>query len=540
MDSFDTVLDKLKAIFQSAPDLNSKMTFEAWRTDCELRSKTVRLYREYADGEHRAKLSEQMKHMLRLTDSDVKEGESPFNINHMGNIIRTIVDRLHLTTITADTTPGSKWVADLLKRNRFDGLQIRVHDSASRDADAYVMVAPDTETGMPIFVREKAYDGSEGIIPIYSGTDRRIAAAVKIWRENITSENKLTERARVNVYFRDRIEKYVTAVGSGALEKFFELPGDPWPITWVAPSGKPLGVPIFHFPNQATDDDSFGRAEIADAIPVQDALNRILTSMVATSELGGFGINYAIGIKPPDKVAPGMWVYGVPLDKTTGKPEQSMPSELQSKWLSTIKFGKLEASPIQPFIEELLFLIDQMYEITGTPRSASKDSSASGESLKQRESALLGKARRAQTNYGNVWEDAVMMAHTIQSVYANEAPPAIESVSADWASAEVRDDTATIDNAQKIRNDVDQRTLLEEYAKVFGWDAEKIDKIIEAKKAEQSARLTVMRGNNLPTFEGNGFDTTQRLPSGEQPENILGGNDQPATQTATLVAEAAG
>lgn len=537
MADFDATIDKLKAIFQSAPNLNSKMTFDAWRSDCELRAAAVTLYRKYAEGEHRAKLSAGMKKLLRLDDSDVKDGVSPFNINHMNNIIRTLVDRLHLTAINADTTAGSKWVAELLKRNRFDGLQIRIHDSASRDADAFLMVAPDTETGMPVFVRESAYDGTEGIIPIYSGRDRRIAAAVKIWRENITTEGKLTEQARINVYYKDRIEKFTTAVGSGALVKHYDQPGDPWPIPWQTTTGKPLGVPIFHFANQATEDDSFGKAEIADAIPVQDALNRILTSMVATSELGGFGINWAIGAKPPAHVEPGMWIYAVPT-KTDGTPETTLPNEQQIKWLNTVKYGKLEASPIQPFIDELLFLIDQMYEITGTPRSASKDSTASGESLKQQESSLLGKARRAQINFGNVWEDAVMMAHAIQTEFAEETPPAIESVSADWAPAEVRDDATIIDNVVKIKDDIDERTKLEEYAKVFGWDADKIDSIMKAKKAEQTERLSTLRDSGLPDFQGNGFDTTQQLPAGDQPENIMGGSDQP--QTAQRVAEAAG
>lgn len=501
----DSIIQSLKQLLQKSPDVVGRMTWDAWQTETGERAEQVELARQYADGEHRAKLTAEMKELLRLDGSSALEDVSPFNLNHMDNIIQTLIDRLEVTAIETDTPAGDVWAKDVQDLNDFDALQVDVSESTVRDGDSFVMVAADRVTGRATFTHEFAYDGIEGVIPIYNGGTREMAAAIKIWRENINENNVLSEQSRVNVYYPGRIEKYVTRGAGGQLEQYRDAPGDTWPYAWVDRTGRPLPVPITPFKNRSKEYSNSGKTELADVISTQDALNRVLVSMVMATELTGFQIRTSIGFRPPRAISPGMWIAAVPKD-TNGNDATSI-DEGRQRWLSSIKIGTLEVGPLAPFLDEASFLIDQMYEITRTPRSVGRDSNASGEAQKQREIGLIGKARRCQISFGLSWQKVFRLAHLIESVFAPDAPPAVARIKARWRSPEIRDDGKTVENAVKVAPLVDDKTTLESIATVFGWDADKILEILAAKRKATGERLNAL-GASLPGFGGAGFDTT--------------------------------
>src|SRR5690606_7806644 len=74
--------------------LANQMSLDAWIADQEARAEKVQLFRDYADGDHRAALTAEMKALLRIGNSD-----APFSDNRLDNVIQTVVDRLEVQRI---------------------------------------------------------------------------------------------------------------------------------------------------------------------------------------------------------------------------------------------------------------------------------------------------------------------------------------------------------------------------------------------------------------------------------------------------------
>lgn len=494
----DNALQALKTILQSRTDTLGRMTWDAWMTETGIRAAQTDLYRKYADGEHRAKLTQEMIDMLRL-EGTTATTSSPFNLNHMDTIIQTMVDRLNLAGVQTDNEAGNFWADEVLKANRFNKLQLQVHKAAVRDGNAYIMAGFNNLTNEVEFTVESAYDGVEGIIPIFSGDRHKPAAAIKVWRQNIsTSDGRggftLSEAIRINVYFPEKIEKYISKGSGGVLERWTDKQGDTWPYAWTV-NGEPIGVPIVPYVNGATEYDSFGRSAIDDVITIQDALNRVLTSMVMATELTGFQVRTAIGTRPPQRLSPGMWVSVFSKDQNG---VEKAPTKEQIDWLNAIKFGTLEVGQLAPFIEEANFLIGQMYTITRTPEDTAS-SSSSGEALKQREIGLLGKVRAAQVSFGDGWEALMGLAWRVQMAYGDTKPPPVKRFTAVWSPAEIRNTAQMVSMWLSMKDVIDEQTLLEGIGAELKWDAEKIAGIIKARGTAVADRMQALTGG-IPRF----------------------------------------
>jgi len=476
------------------PLVQDKVAWYTWQREQTERANKVALCRDYADGEHRASLTEEMRNMLRVKTAELG---SPFNLNHMDNIIQSVIDRLELTAIEADKPEATTWFQDKLTDNRIDGLQLDVHEAALRDADSYIMVSFDNETGDVVLTQEDAFDGTCGIIMVYGPDKRTPLLALKLWQEAKPAPKRAAQFiTRVNAYYPDRVEKYQSGERGGALMRMEENPEKEG--KWVMPDGTAIGIPIIHYRNRSAKNRQGGKSEISDVIPLQDALNRTMVSMVMAAELTAFQIRYSIGMKPPAALSPGMWINAYVKDEAG---ETKPPSDAQQKWLDSIRFGTLAQGELIPFLEQAKFKIDQMYLITRTPKPGDAGDTSSGEALKQREIGLVGKAKRCHVNFGNAWENVARIMWRVQAAYGTEQPPEYKKLYAKWRSAELRDDVKVIDNANKVAEKIDQKTYLKLVAPVFGWDDDAIDKIIDALRGDSGARMAALAGN-IPAFGG--------------------------------------
>ena len=484
------MLNLLNFLTTQFPNLTD---WNAWESTQKTQADAVVLYRDYALGKHRSKMTSEMAQLLRIPNA----AQSPFNLNHCNNILQTLVDRLQLTTVEGDTTESSQWASELLASNKLDGLQFDIHEAALRDGDTYLMVSPNPQTGEAELTHEPAYNGYYGILMIYTNS-RAPLCALKIWIEGVDTgvDNSVNNIYRVNAYFPDRIEYYINSMG---LWREFSPS-----VQWLDRQGNPIGIPVIPFRNRAQSTNDFGVSELADIIATQDAVNRTLVSMVMTSELTAFPIRIAIGAKPPAALTPGMWFSINNASSTTQTP---VPNEAMVNWFNSIRLETMAQGELVPFLQQLTTLISQMYDITRTPPPNSMaGDNLSGESLKQREVALLGKVRRAQVAFGNAWEQALKIASTIEATFSAKIPPTATRYYARWQPASMRDDSAVIANAAQLKGDVDQRTYLEMIAPVYGWDSAKIDAILQAKQAEQSRALSQLAQTTFGTDAGRNLD----------------------------------
>lgn len=454
--------------------LSQNMARDAWVADNQARGEMVAKYRRYVDGDHDAQMTPEMSKLLRIPQGSAA---AAFTSNKCDDVVATMVDRLEVLQISGDTDESTAWADNVIDWNRFDGMQIDVHDSAIRDGDSYVLVGFDNASDIPTFSHEIAWDGISGMLVVYRSDARdELAAAVKVWNETSTSPQ---DDIRVNVYYPDRIEKFIGRNGSN-LERYDDpaMPGV-WPIPWQM-NGQPLGVPVVHFKNKSRGKGGHGVSELENALPLQDALNRTLHSMVMAAELSAFQIRIAKGFEPPKALTPGMWV-------TIGANGLSSDQVAEA--------DTLEQGEIVPFISMADFFIQQIEDVTRTPNPKAS-ANLSGEALKQLDSKLLGKVKRFQVKAGNAWEDVMDMAHRVQQAYGRSQPPAVTRWRTQWRDGQLRNDTETINNAVKVADRVGQSEFLRIIAPVYGYDQSRIDDIIDDLQRSQQTRLAAMTNFN--------------------------------------------
>jgi len=461
-------------------------SLDAWAADQQMRGEKVALFRRYAEGDHRANLTPEMRKLLRIPDNG---SLNEFNDNYCDIVIQTFADRLEVTSMDADNEAASDWLNEVMTSNRFDGLQTDVHEAAIRDADTYVHIHWDKNEIYPRLVHEPAYDGVTGVIVLPGTNGSTIPElAVKIWRGTTDS---IGDTTYVNIYYPDRIEKYISSSGE-TLERR-TIDGEPWPAPWKDRSGRPLGVPFVHFRNRSSSHDDYGLGELENVIPLQDATNRTVHSMVMAAELTAFGVRWAKGFRPPAGLTPGMWIV------ING---DGMPPDQQAD------LGMMEQGEIAPFIQQAQWFTGEIGRVSRTPAPEFMgNDDASGEALKQREIGLLGKVKRFQVKGGNAWEDVFGVASRVQAAFGRTQPPAFTRITTRWKPAELRNDTEIVDNVVKVADRIGERETLRLLAPVFGWDAEKIDQIMEEMQADRTNRLSALP---LPGFNGASFG----LPTG--------------------------
>lgn len=482
-----------------------------WQTEIREWGDLVRLYREYADGDHRSQLTREMRQMLRVGDTRTDH----FNANYCELIVNKLADRLKVARIECDQDSATAWTEALLEANRFDELQLDIHAAAVRDGDTFLMAAFDNLEKRVVLAHELAWDGDYGMIPVYDRMRKNLIAAIKVWYEG--------DDRWLNFYYAGRVEKYRYDAG-GKDERGQDRPPSlverEAAASWITPTGEAVGVPIVHFRNRKRSYSVFGKSELHAAIPLQDAMNRTLASMVMTCELTAFGIRKAKGFEPPQNLAPGMWiVFG---------DQHEDPA-----MVAVMDAGMMEQGEVIPFISQANFIIDQMGTTTGTPLPGQLGGDTqSGEALKQREVDLIGKAETFQVKNGNVWEDAIRLALRIHAAYAGQQPPEANRISCKWRPVSLRNDTEVVQNALAIRDQVSEAEFLRLVSDVFAWDEKKVDAIIREKEEQNVRRVESFFGRGASPFAA-AAAVPQNPPPNGQPQNPPQ-NPPPNTQPEQL------
>jgi hypothetical protein len=453
--------------------------FKAQLARQESRGRRVAAYRRYADGDHPANMTREMRELLRVTRN--RDVSNEFNDNYMDIIVSSMADRIELRTIEADTNDATNWLSQLLRYNRLAALQGDIHESAIRDGDTYLMVSFDNDDVVPRFTHELAYDGVSGISVFYGSPDiSRMLAAVKIWNSIEEIDGRAVIVNRCNVYYPDRVERW--RLVNGEVKPHVEE-GIDAVQSWTKRDGSPLKVPIIHFRNRGRQ--NYGMSEIRKAIPLQNVLNRVLYSFVMSSELAGFPIRAAFGFTPPATITPGMWIVV--------QPEGMMQGD--GARIETLKAGDLSQ-----FISSLSFITQEIGRITRTPAPEfSAADNSSGEALKERQIGLLGKVKRFMVHAGNSWETAMQMAWDVAAAFGGSPPPAASSFVSRWADPELRNDDSTVKNALAIRDLVGDRQTLRLVADVFDFNEELIDKILAEKAADSQTKFDAIV-SSMPIF----------------------------------------
>ncbi|MDP9364402.1 MAG: phage portal protein [Chloroflexota bacterium] len=419
-----------------------------------------------------------------------------FAYNRCGGVVDALADRLHVEAFAAEDDAIGQRAKDLWDANRMDKRSGEVHKEAFAAGDGFVLVWPESPD-----LRDANGAQIPAVWPMKAPHVRvlyddefpdRIVLAARSWIAH--------GRRRLNLYFPDRTEKYVTkstitAYASGADSLANPLAG--WPTAAASfeehrpdgdeawPVANPWGVvPVFHFGNNAGTNE-LGRSELADVIPLQDALNNVLTNLVAGVELVGFPLKAIIGLDADDpEVTTALGRIEAGLSKILAIPGGVGPDAPQPS-IAEFSAGNLaQVIAVVDLFDTMISRVSRV-PIHWLQMSGGFDS---GRALRIAESPFVAKLEDRQTAFGTDWADALRLALRMTGA---EDPGELSPVwrSAAPLSVEDRWDVALQQSAVGLP--------LEQILREAGYDEDTIAKIAAAKaeavEAFESA-ITGVRG----------------------------------------------
>ncbi len=297
-------------------------------------------YRRYYDGDQ--PLAFATDKFRNAFGSVLKE----FAYNLCAVVVDTPADRLEVTGFGVEGSDTSTAGADawaIWQQNRMDVRAGEAHQEALRSGDAYVIVWPD-ETGQPILYPQPAclmaicYDEEQPGKTLW---------ASKIWQ----TREKLV---RLNLYYPDRIEKYVTRSKSDGLpekaqafEPYAEQPEvpNPWGV-----------VPVFHLANNGGM-DGMGRSELRNICALQDALNKSICDLLVSMEYVAYPQRWATGLE-------------VEIDPQTGKPKLPFVPGVDRVWTlenDTARLGEFPQADLTKIVAVNSDFEQKICRIAGIP-----------------------------------------------------------------------------------------------------------------------------------------------------------------------------
>lgn len=394
--------------------------------------------REYYDGIQYTQLTQRAREYLNVNN------DADFTVNYCQMVVNAHANRLKVTGFALDGGQGVD-TADInntlwswWRKNRMDRQQNIVHHASIRDGDSFVLVEWSNDAGIPRFYFEPAYAG-DGVMVYYSEERRNeIKFASKSWR--IEHGGDAGKARRLNLYFSNRIEKYISHddLNDGRYMPYQPESGDSvelyngyigtcavhWWTSDGTETGDPLGVPIVHFAHDDTG-QGFGRSKLSSVMPVQDALNKSMVDLLATMDSEGFGLLVGYGTTAWNnaKVAPGA------IASVTATPTEA-------------KLERLNGTNPAGLLDVYDSLVLEIARISGTPLSYFQNSGqmpAEG-TLKQQESALVSQVEKSQTDYGDAWEQVMQIAIRLNNAFGDNKMATDFIIDTQWEDANSRNE----------------------------------------------------------------------------------------------------
>lgn len=237
---------------------------KAFRDDRATRYQT---YRRYLDGDH------PLGHVF--TDTPARRLHN-IRYNRCATVVDAHADRLRVSGFGSDDPEEraadviAQAAEDLWNRANMDVHEGQLAHERFGMGDAYLLVTLDPTLAEP---RAQFWPQDADKCRVHYDEERPGVRdlGAKFWLQD-------DEYGRLNLYFGDRIEKYITRnrapSGMPSSPSNFERytpEGEAWPLRLPVPDT----VPLFHIPNNGRV-NSYGVSELRDVTPLQDALNASL------------------------------------------------------------------------------------------------------------------------------------------------------------------------------------------------------------------------------------------------------------------------
>lgn len=396
---------------------------------------------------------------------------SSFRANLARPVIEAVEGRLRFAEFGDGTSEAAQRALEIFEDNEMDREYRWVHTEALVTSRAFVIVMP-TEDGPGIF----PHAAHECAVVYDPDNPRRKLAGLKWWIEDVLEEghDRPSPYCRVNVYFEDRVERFISKASTTDLET---------DLGRMDPYGEPTPhnvgeVPVFPFYANYGLHDREPRSDLADALGYIDAITKTILDLLVSSEF---------------TAAPQRWATGVeiPLDPKTGEPIETYKAGSNKLWTApadTAKFGQFNGADLAGFNTALTALVERLAFDTRTPLHflMSEDSREipSGDARKTAESAFRQRVMDHQEDFGIEWPKVVRAALRIDSEF--EADPdevRLRDLRPSWVPANAP--FATKELLEEVKVKVEVAGVPEEMAwRELGYTAAQIEEMRQMREEE--------------------------------------------------------
>lgn len=355
-----------------------------------------------------------------------------FRFNLAKTPVDVMADRLEINAIqVADDEEADQIMQRIWDANMMPLESTNIHRRAGEFGDAYLIVWPsevdedevedsadddtDAASGLDFQQVDMFYNSPKTTRLVYDVENPlRKKFAIKKWTLPAQLGIKAKPPTRVNLYYPDRIEKYVTTPNSKGNNRrdwiqFTEEDDTEWPVS------NPFGeIPVFHFRTGTPYGDPEHRA----AYGPQDAVNKLIITHAATIDYYGFPQRYLLSDNQhgSDELADFDTSDDINRFEDTGHDSTLRAGPGEVWWLNGVRqAGQFNPPDPQVFLAPLEVYIRMMAQVTSTPLHYFDPQTysrlpPSGESIRAAEVPLLKKVRRRQITYGHGWSQAMKFA----------------------------------------------------------------------------------------------------------------------------------
>ncbi len=288
------------------------------------------------------------------------------------------------------------------------------------------------------------------------------------------------DRARMTLYYSDRLEHYIAAKKRSELMSADAFSPDP--VNPAEPNED--GLPIFHYRR-----DRRNRSRLTNVIPLNNALNKLFADMMVAAEFAAFKQRYVVS--------------NAETATLKNSPNEVWEIPAADKDSEPTKVGAFDESSLENFIRALDHIASRIAILTHTPKHyLLQQGDVSGEALIAMEAPLVKEAEAYKRRLSVTWRK--LGVHVLKLLGYDVRPNQIEPV---WAeSATVQPYTDALIMGELSKAGLPLPTVL----RMRGYSDAEVQKLLD-EMAEDDARRAGATTEAM-------LEAQRRLERGENPE----------------------
>lgn len=384
-------------------------------------------YDAYYEGDHRlAFATEKFREAFAGLFATIAD-------NWCGIVVDSSAERLKVQGFRfgeAQEADADAWA--IWQANGLDAESDMAHTEAIKLGEAYWLVEPPAR-GSSDPPRITSEHPSEMIVATAPGDRRQRLAALKRW---VDEQDRY---AYATLYLPDQIIKFrsQTKLPQGGMAggqiNWTRRPGDeggPNPLRVV-----PV-IPLRNNPSMMRG----GQSDLKTAIPIQNAINKLLSDMLIGAEYQAFPQRVLLGVEVA-RDENGMPIKAAEL--------QASKSRLWAISNENAKVAQFNAADLDNYVNARGHLVEHLTAQTKTPPHyvSGKMINVSGDALKAGETGLVSKVRDKQITFGEGHEETISLA-LVASGRRDDIPTDTETI---WRDPESRSFGELVDGLVKLR-----------------------------------------------------------------------------------------